>query len=56
MPAVVASRMSSHDVADHVFPAILASYEVLGRALEGTSRTWSKPQLVWRRTHIGKSQ
>lgn len=47
MPAVVASRVSRHDVAYHVFPAVLASYEVLGRASERASRAWSKRQLAW---------
>jgi len=48
MPTLVASRVCSHDVADHVFPAILASHKVLGRAWERASRAWSKRQLIGR--------
>lgn len=48
MPAVVTSRVGSHDVASRVFPAVLASHEMLGRASERASRVWSKAQLVWR--------
>lgn len=48
MPAVVTSRVGSHDVANHVFAAVLASHEMLGCASERASRAWSKAQLVWR--------